>query len=88
MFPTGESAVGRGNEEGESMGGVLLFIALCLTPVGSVVRRAFDGWELAVGGADPGGPAMGEETAGVELGLSEVGMLNPILLGELGFDDE
>lgn len=61
-----------------------------LLPVGSVVRRELGGTGSAeVGGAVGGGEDNGKATTAVLLeGLSLVGMLNPILLGELGLEDE
>jgi hypothetical protein len=61
-----------------------------LLPVGSVVRRELGGAGSAeVGGAVGGGEDAGKATTAVLLErLSLVGMLNPILLGELGLEDE
>lgn len=68
-----------------------LFASLvCLEPVGSVVRRVEGGGTEAIGGAGgarSGGGPIAEAAGGVELGgLSVVEMLNPMRLGEFGFE--
>lgn len=74
----------------DEIGGGVRLYSTGILPVGSVVRREFGRTGSAeVGGAVGGGKDAGKATTAMLLeGLSAVGRLNPILLGELGLEDE
>lgn len=83
------SVVDRVNAGCDEMGGGVRLYSIGLLPVGSVVRRELGGSGSAEVGGAVGGGETGKATTAVLLeGLSEVGTLKPVLLGEFGLEEE